>query len=530
MSSLQLYPHQEDLSSDIRACLNKGNKRILIYGPTGSGKTEVAASLIKQHIERFNIHFIVNKKSLLHQTIERFRGYGLEPDILGAGIKTNTGSKLKVATIQSIKNNPEPADIVWIDEAHCSYSDSYKNLIESVYFNSRILGLTATPERRSYHESLGDIYQQIVMGPTPARLIREGYLVMPKHFGIHKDDLNLSSVGTIAGDYNSSQLRTVMDQHLLIDNIVKEYKRLTDRFKRPLQSLCFAVDIKHSKNIRDTFNRYGIPAVHMDANTTDIRRAEIFRQFREKEIRIICSINTISEGFDEPSAECAILARPTKSWGLYIQETGRVLRNHPGKEFAVILDMATNIWRHGYITDDKEFSLEAKPKRKPGETPMKVCPDCHAIIQNATRRCPECGYEFPCIKPACVTPLPMKEVDDKYTIMKLEFARLMHECQRDKVNPNRAFHLFLTTHTKDDLAKSQMHALYGERPKKTDKERYCHYLICQSNKLQHKTQEEKDRWVKAFYRGEFEEWPILPKAQLEIDKQYDALLELLTDK
>ncbi len=102
------------------------------------------------------------------------------------------------------------------------------------------------------------------------------------------------------------------------------------------------------------------------------------------------------EGWDQPSVKCAILARPTKSTGLYLQQAGRILRPYLGQQ-AIILDHAGCAMEHGLPQDDREFTLEgkkAKGKEEKGDVPLKVCPNCHAVLQIAISVCPTCGHTF----------------------------------------------------------------------------------------------------------------------------------------
>jgi superfamily II DNA or RNA helicase len=66
-----------------------------------------------------------------------------------------------------------------------------------------------------------------------------------------------------------------------------------------------------------------------------------------------------TEGFDEPSASCLVLARPTKLLTMYRQMVGRVLRPHPesGKVDTRILDHSGAVYRHGYPDDEIEWVL-----------------------------------------------------------------------------------------------------------------------------------------------------------------------------
>ena len=98
------------------------------------------------------------------------------------------------------------------------------------------------------------------------------------------------------------------------------------------------------------------------------------------------------EGWDQPAVKCAILARPTRSTGLYLQQAGRILRPYEGQR-AIILDHGGCVLEHGLPQDDREFSLEgARKKRgKPAPAPVRPCPKCFAVLPLGTRLCPYCS-------------------------------------------------------------------------------------------------------------------------------------------
>lgn len=105
----------------------------------------------------------------------------------------------------------------------------------------------------------------------------------------------------------------------------------------------------------------------------------------------------LTEGWDQPSVKCAILACPSKSTAKVMQQAGRILRPYKGMG-AIILDHAGCILEHGLPQDDREFSLEAKEKkRRTVTTTCKTCPECFAIVPLAARVCPnpECNFTFP---------------------------------------------------------------------------------------------------------------------------------------
>ena len=75
------------------------------------------------------------------------------------------------------------------------------------------------------------------------------------------------------------------------------------------------------------------------------------------------AVDVISEGFDIPAMEAAILLRPTTSLALYLQQIGRALRPSDGKT-AYILDHVGNIARHGLAETPREWSLDGVDKKR----------------------------------------------------------------------------------------------------------------------------------------------------------------------
>jgi len=109
-----------------------------------------------------------------------------------------------------------------------------------------------------------------------------------------------------------------------------------------------------------------------------------------------------SYGLDIPSLEVAVMARPTKSIVLYYQTIGRVLRPSPGKEYAIVMDHADCVSKHGFIDQEPPWSLssdesvserqerEKKEKKEPREIECSVC---HTLFKNR-RDCPSCGHRM----------------------------------------------------------------------------------------------------------------------------------------
>lgn len=153
-----------------------------------------------------------------------------------------------------------------------------------------------------------------------------------------------------------------------------------------------------SAAVCDAFLASGVSAEHIDYHTDEDDRAAMFARFRRGETQVLCSITVLAVGFDEPTASCAILARPTLSTSLHIQQVGRVMRPHAGKADALILDHAGNTLRHGKVEgfDPPELSeIDKRTDRKKNmdSAGCHPCPECRAILSPGQRVCPECGHE-----------------------------------------------------------------------------------------------------------------------------------------
>ena len=192
------------------------------------------------------------------------------------------------------------------------------------------------------------------------------------------------------GEYVKNDLINQMDDADVIGDIVKNYKNLADG-KR---AICYCINRAHSEHVAASFRAAGIPALHIDGETHKAVRARAIEDFRTGRLQILCNAELLGEGFDVPAMEAVILARPTASLTLYIQQSMRPLRpdpNNPEKR-AVIIDHVGNVFRHGMPDEEREWSLETK-KRKPRAMAIKVCPACYTAVPSTARTCP-CGHVF----------------------------------------------------------------------------------------------------------------------------------------
>ncbi len=147
------------------------------------------------------------------------------------------------------------------------------------------------------------------------------------------------------------------------------------------------------------FNAAGIPAAYIIDDTPQDERAKAFEGIRNGTLKVLVNCAVLTRGFDLPELGCLVLAKPTKCYRVYIQMVGRVLRPHPSKTDAIVIDHAGCVWRHGWPSADRDWWLDAdttiqqhqaKSKVRQ-ERPERYCPRCSAIWKTG-RKCPVCGY------------------------------------------------------------------------------------------------------------------------------------------
>ena len=97
------------------------------------------------------------------------------------------------------------------------------------------------------------------------------------------------------------------------------------------KTVVFATSVAHSIHIRDEFLKAGVKAAHIDGTTPKPERDAILEQLATEELELVSNCQVLTEGWDCPPVSCIVLARPTKSFGLYLQMVGRGLRSYPDK-------------------------------------------------------------------------------------------------------------------------------------------------------------------------------------------------------
>ena len=384
-----LRQYQVDSINDLRKAILKGHKRIVLQLATGGGKTTIASEMIRKANEKGKkCLFLADRIELVEQTSKRLDYEGIEHGIImGNHERYKPHSINQVCSPQTLARRATPAaDLVIIDECHVAYG-IHKKMMQAMP-NTIFIGLSATP----FTKGLGKLYSNLVVGATTTKLTDEGYLVPVKVFAPSKPDL--TKLRTVAGDYDEKELFARVNKPKLVADIVDTWIKRGEN--RP--TIGFAVNVLHSQALCEQFKDRGIRAAHIDSYMPTKLREQLVNDFKDGYIKVLFNVGILDKGFDYPEASCLIMARPTKSLMLYIQQAGRVLRPHPTKEDAIILDHAGNTQAHGFVTDDLPQELDdgtkrkVEPSQKKQEEKGTLCTSCAYVKKKYEYKCPCCGF------------------------------------------------------------------------------------------------------------------------------------------
>jgi DNA repair protein RadD len=402
--TVQLYDHQKALIGDARKALAE-HRSVLVQLPTGGGKTIVASFMAGSAAKRGKtVTFACHRKELILQTAKTFDKVGIPYGIIAAGITGDRRQPVQIASIPTLNSRFDQykaPDLYVVDEAHHAGAKTWADVIDAYKAQgSFVVGLSATPERLD-GTGLGKWFNAMVKGPSTAWLIENGFLSPYRLFAPSSPDL--SGIKRIGGDFNKKELEERVGTTAVTGNAVEHYRKLA----RGKRAMVFCVSIKHSLAVVEQFQSAGYRAAHIDGESQD--RDKLIADFTAGRIEVLSSVDLVSEGFDLPAIEVAILLRPTDSLALFIQQVGRALRVAPGKSEAIILDHAGNSRAkeeggrgHGLPCQERDWTLNGRVKRSRGgssdepSSPARQCPSCYRVHPPAPV-CPNCGHNYPAL-------------------------------------------------------------------------------------------------------------------------------------
>lgn len=328
-----------------------GHFRNLVVAATGTGKTVIAAFDFKRYREAHpdcHFLFIAHRQEILHQAMQTFRIVLDDPNFGSIWDGNNEPSNYQhvFASKDTLRNRVDTLqlradyyDYMVVDEVHHIVAPTYVKLM-TCFKPQILLGLTATPERTNEQEDItvffdGHISAEIRL---PAAL-NAGLLAPFYYYGI-PDNVNLSEVKWSGHGYDIAELSRIYTQNDYRTGLIlrKMQEYIGNNQLHKVRALCFCVDKNHAKFMNAKFTLAGLKTDVLTSDDDDRHRNIVKKRLQAGTINYLFVVDLFNEGVDIPEIDTILFLRPTESATVFLQQFGRGLRLHKGKDHLTVLD------------------------------------------------------------------------------------------------------------------------------------------------------------------------------------------------
>ena len=395
---LQLRQYQEEALALLREGFAKGKRAQILYAPTGAGKTEMAIELMRATKAKGNkAAMLLDRVVLCDQTSRRLERYKIDHGVMQAGHwRYRPYENIQVCSAQTLERRGSfpGLNLLIVDECH----QTREQTVEFIKNNPdvRVIGLTASP----FTKGLGKIYDHVVSPVTTKELVDQKMLV-PLRVFIAKE-IDMAGAKKVAGEWSQQE---ASDRGMKITgDIVTEWIKKTHQiFNEPRKTIVFASGVDHGSHLAAKFQEQGYNFICISYRDDEEWKKNVIEDFSKPDTKITGLIATdiLTKGFDVPDVMIGVSARPfSKSLSSHIQQMGRVMRGHEGKEFAIWLDHSGNYlrfredWEEVYEQGvDKLDEGKEKAKKEPTQKEKEAakCPVCAAFWPSGDT-CLNCGH------------------------------------------------------------------------------------------------------------------------------------------
>ncbi|MFD2830587.1 DUF3427 domain-containing protein [Corticicoccus populi] len=343
-----------------------GADKGLIISATGTGKTFLSAFDVKQFKPQ-RVLFIAHREQILAKSMEDYRGLlggPIEDYGIYSGSRKNREAKYLFATIQTLSKeahlkafDAKHFDYIIIDEAHRSGANSYFSILN--YFEPEfLLGMTATPERTDDADIFG-LFDYNIAYEIRLQKALEAEILSPFHyFGVTDYEYN----GEVISD-DSPFESLVLDERIEhISEKLGYYSHAGDK----VRGLMFVSNRKEASVIENSLNKLGYKTKSLTGMHSQEERQNAVKDLEGNRLDYLITVDIFNEGVDIPSVNQVVMLRQTESSIIFVQQLGRGLRKHEGKEFLTVIDFIGN-YKNNYLipvalTGDKSFNKDKMRK------------------------------------------------------------------------------------------------------------------------------------------------------------------------
>lgn len=358
---------KEPIDKAIGFFRERNPKPSLIVLPTAWGKSILTAFVAKELGDKILV--LQPSKELLEQNYKKYVSlcdFEVTASIYSASFGKKEINRVTYATIGSIKNVGKTFrnlgfKKMLIDEAHLypREADSMLGRFIEESGITHVMGITATPIKQQQNTDLdgdrfsklqmltsnskkGNFFRDIIHVSQVQEMVSLGFWSKLSYLSPGFDSSNLV-YNSSRSEFTEESMTLSFGKNNISDKIINQLDINKDRKHILVFVPSVAEAIRMSKIYPASEAIYG----DMDKD----KRARVIDEFRRGNIRVIFNVRVLSTGFDYPGIDCIILGISTASMALYYQILGRGVRIDNGKEDCLVIDLAGNVDRFGYVED-----------------------------------------------------------------------------------------------------------------------------------------------------------------------------------
>lgn len=329
--NITLRDYQLEAIAAVVSGKEKGLTRMGILLPTGTGKSLIQSSLIKEMMGTDQVAFVVPFDHLIDNALKNLHLIFSADDIGIVKAKQNDFEKrINIISIQTALRENRMADLkgryklVVVDEMHLFLATKFMNALNDLIATDGIcVGFSATILRED-RKSLSKVFGQLVYHKTLWEMIAKGWLTPLKGIQLNAR-IDLSKVKQTAGDYDDGELASILSTNECMELLYQGWKENAgDRV-----TIAFTPTIDMAVKCADFWKRRGVSADWVCGAGSVLPQkemAEKIRKFTSGETQILFNSAKLIVGFDHPPISSVFIIRPTKSQSYYVQMTGRGTR------------------------------------------------------------------------------------------------------------------------------------------------------------------------------------------------------------
>ncbi len=331
---MELRPYQKQDFKLLKKSL-KQNDHVLFSAATGYGKSSIIYNAVKKVRKKYGrVLVIAPRRKLVNQLFETLSDF-IPSIVMGSDTIYFKESNVFVASTATMHNRLKKygkkyfgnLDIIIIDEVHINFGSSSMDELHKLYWNKcKWVGLSATPiDDRGYRlEGWDDtIYEH-----QTKDLINLGWL-SPVKVMVEDTPKGLSDLNMVGGDYAEGDLADFMMDGSRVSNVYE----IWNEYARDRKTMIFAVTINHANMILEDFLKHNVKAAVVHSNIDENAELQSLSDFKNDHVEVLINVGKLTTGYDEPSVDALIIARPTKSLRLFLQIIGRALRVHKALDY-----------------------------------------------------------------------------------------------------------------------------------------------------------------------------------------------------